>query len=68
MPKLVYLVAISALVIAALSLFFSPSDEIVYARIIGGPTDSPSGFHGRLQVLVERAGVAEPLPDRKSVV
>lgn len=63
MPKLVYLLPLSALLIAALSLFFSHHDEIIFARIIGGPTDSSEGFRGRIQLLTEAAGVLESQPD-----
>lgn len=65
MPKLVYMLPLSALLIAAFSLFFSPHDEIIFARIIGGPTDSSAGFRGRIQVLSENSGVVASVPDAR---
>jgi len=60
MPKLLFVVPLSALLVAALSLFFSPPDGIKYARLIGGPTDDPSFFRGRVQLLSETSDVSQP--------
>ncbi len=59
MPKLVYVIPLSAILIAALTLFLSPSDEIRFARLIGGPTDSDDFFRGRIQVQSEQRGVTQ---------
>ncbi len=60
MLRLAYLVPLSAMIVAALSLFISPGDEIRFARVLGGPTDDASGFRGRIQVQREESGVLRP--------
>ncbi len=67
MPRLVYLLPLSALFIAALSLFISPAGAITYARLVGGPTEQAS-FHGRVQVLREETGVVQPAASFRFVV
>lgn len=58
---LVVLPLVAILVLAASIFITGGEGEIHTALVLGGPTEGPT-FRGRLQVLRERAGVAEAIP------
>lgn len=62
--QLLYLIPVLALGVCAVSLFWRAGEvEIRSAMLMGGPTDSATGFRGRLRVVREVDGMTLPVSE-----
>jgi len=63
-PVLLYVIPVLALVVIGGSLLITATgSELRFARLMGGPTDAPAGFSGRVQVLAGSRGTVKPVPN-----
>ncbi len=61
-PYFLFVMPVLMVLVLGLSVFIASRDEkMISARLLGGPTDSAQGFHGRVQVTRESFGVTLPL-------